>query len=201
MTNPLRLWPPMACLSLWLLLVMPAQANQCGDPQIYRGGSYHEQPFTLVELGGAKEKQLEQMLKQFSGRWRGDGIDIRCKARGMEKRLFKIEGSGDGDASEAEISLSKKYRNGSSNDVFELFLEEGLLRFNQPNFTNLGLSSLSEDTLEFSIRSGGRNILHSYWRVQFSKKSGRGYKNLKIEKSVYAMDGLVGAERWNLKRF
>lgn len=85
--------------------------------------------------------------------------------------------------------------------MFELFLDDGLFRFNRPSFTNLGLSSLSEDTLEFSIRSGGRNILHSYWRIQFSKRAGRGYKNLKIEKSVYSMGGLVGAERWNLKRF
>lgn len=201
MTNSLRLWSLIGALSLCLLPVMPVQANQCGDPDIYRGGGYHERPFTLVELGGPKAKQLEQMLKQFSGRWRGDGIDIRCAAKGTEKRLFKIEASGDGDENEAEMSLSKKYRNGSSNDVFELFLEDGLFRFDQRNFTNLGLTSLSEDTLEFSIRAGGRNMLHSYWRIQFSKKAGRRYKSLKIEKSVYSMDGLVGAERWNLNRF
>lgn len=108
MTISVRLWFLIGSLSLCLLAVMPVQASQCGDPDIYRGGGYHERPFTLVKLDGAKENQLVQMLKQFSGRWRGDGIDLRCAGKNTEKRLFKIEASGDGDKNEARMELSKK---------------------------------------------------------------------------------------------
>lgn len=201
MTNSLRRWSLFGSFLLCLLPAMQAQANRCGDSDIYRGGSYHEQPFTLVELGGAKEKQLEQIFEQFSGQWLGDGLEVQCRNKGSEKRLSKIEGSGDGDESEAQIRLSKKHKNGSSNALLKLFLKDGLLRYDRPNFTNLELSSLSKDTLEFSVREGGVSIRHSYWRIQLSKKVGSRYRSLKIEKSVYSQGGLIGAERWNLKRF
>ena len=126
---------------LCLLLVMQAQANLCGDPDMYRGGSYHNQPFALVKLKGAKEAQLELMLKQFNGQWRGDGVEIRCSKKGTGKSLFSIEASGEGDKTESELRLHKKYKEGSSTVMFELFLKDGLLDINGKAIQTLGLAS------------------------------------------------------------
>lgn len=186
--------------ALCLLMVMQAQANLCGDPDMYRGGSYHSRPFTLVELKGPKEAQLELMLKQFNGQWRGDGVEIKCSEKGMGKSLFRIEASGEGDKTEAELRLHKKYEEGSSTVLFELFLKDGLLRHKRASYSDLGLSKFDKDTLEFSVRSGGRTRWLTYWRIQFSRKVGSRYKKMKIEKSFYNKGGLLGAESWDLKR-
>lgn len=186
---------------LWLLSAMPTQANQCGDPDIYRGGSFHLQPFMLVELEGAKEKQLQQLLKQFQGQWRGKGVEIKCESNGGAKQMFKLEGSGGGGREKADLRLTKKYQGKSSLAQFKLFLKDGLLRFDGPTFTNLEFNNLNSTTLEFSVRASTAIVRHSYWRVLFSRRAGTRYSQIKIERSTYSEAGLLSAEQWNLKRF